>query len=535
MAHDVFISHSSSDKAIADATCAHLESHGIRCWIAPRDIPTGATWSGSIVKAIAGCRVMVLILSAHSNASGQVLREAQLAVSAGVTLMPMSIEEFEPSDDLKYFITSAQRLDAFPEPPDQYLEILARTILQELSLPAPEKPVRPPLKKRKSSSLAVPALIAFLALASVGALGWYYGIDKPAEEKALRDQQAADQEKQLELQQAAKEKEEADAKAIAEAQEKAAAANKALLDAQAREAEKEKAAADAQNAAESKARQDADAQAIADAQANAQKQAQAAADALAAQKKAEADAANAAAALAKLKKEKAELLKERKQEAQEQAPSNNEPESHTYTGTLGLEACTVTLVFTDSNTKVAGTLKTYSAQIDLSGSNDTLGQVVLDASSGSTWVGTVSLTKSTDAASIVWKGSLQPVNGDSLPLSFSRPSSGGDDAAAPAPPTASNNELIYLGTMGQAACQVGIAWVGNDNLTGHLSSGGVTYTLTGDNATHGQINLTLKDPNGESLTAKLTKQLENNTMVVWSGTLQLADGTATPLSFSRHK
>ncbi|WP_423948599.1 toll/interleukin-1 receptor domain-containing protein, partial [Candidatus Binatus sp.] len=38
MAHDVFISHSARDKPYADAICAKLESRGIRCWIAPRDV-----------------------------------------------------------------------------------------------------------------------------------------------------------------------------------------------------------------------------------------------------------------------------------------------------------------------------------------------------------------------------------------------------------------------------------------------------------------------------------------------------------------
>src|SRR5215472_7170060 len=41
----VFISHSSKDREIADAICAHLESAGIKCWIAPRDIEPGATWT----------------------------------------------------------------------------------------------------------------------------------------------------------------------------------------------------------------------------------------------------------------------------------------------------------------------------------------------------------------------------------------------------------------------------------------------------------------------------------------------------------
>jgi hypothetical protein len=52
MAHDVFISYSSRDKPTADAVCAALESHGIRCWIAPRDVLPGMEWGEAIVNAI---------------------------------------------------------------------------------------------------------------------------------------------------------------------------------------------------------------------------------------------------------------------------------------------------------------------------------------------------------------------------------------------------------------------------------------------------------------------------------------------------
>ncbi|MBV8226902.1 MAG: toll/interleukin-1 receptor domain-containing protein [Verrucomicrobia bacterium] len=44
MSHDVFISHSSADKRAADAACALLETRGIKCWIAPRDIRPGSDW-----------------------------------------------------------------------------------------------------------------------------------------------------------------------------------------------------------------------------------------------------------------------------------------------------------------------------------------------------------------------------------------------------------------------------------------------------------------------------------------------------------
>jgi hypothetical protein len=46
----VFISHSSKDKAIADAICEHLESAGTRCWIAPRDIQAGTEWTEGIMR-----------------------------------------------------------------------------------------------------------------------------------------------------------------------------------------------------------------------------------------------------------------------------------------------------------------------------------------------------------------------------------------------------------------------------------------------------------------------------------------------------
>jgi len=79
MAHDVFISHSSQDKTIADAVCAALENEAVRTWIAPRDVQPGRSFAGEITRAIQHSKVMVLIFSKHSNASQQVLREVQHA------------------------------------------------------------------------------------------------------------------------------------------------------------------------------------------------------------------------------------------------------------------------------------------------------------------------------------------------------------------------------------------------------------------------------------------------------------------------
>lgn len=69
MAHDVFISHSSKNKATADAICHALEQNGVRCWIAPRDIPPGADYGTEIVRGIKDCTVFLFMFSQESNYS----------------------------------------------------------------------------------------------------------------------------------------------------------------------------------------------------------------------------------------------------------------------------------------------------------------------------------------------------------------------------------------------------------------------------------------------------------------------------------
>src|SRR5207248_7711666 len=98
MGPDVFISHSSKDKAVADAVCAALEAAGVGCWIAPRDILPGVDWATSIVKALAAARMMVLVFSRHTQGSGQVRREVERAASRDIPILPVRIEDVRPEN-----------------------------------------------------------------------------------------------------------------------------------------------------------------------------------------------------------------------------------------------------------------------------------------------------------------------------------------------------------------------------------------------------------------------------------------------------
>lgn len=163
MEFDAFISYSSKDKTTADATCATLEAGGIRCWMAPRDIVPGSDWSASIVEALDQCRVMVLIFSAHANASPQIRNEIARAVQRGVPVIPVRIEDIAPTKSLAYFMTAVHWLDALTPPLEQHLQRLGESIKALLQISATEadavtvSPSRTPLSRSGPTVVAVPA------------------------------------------------------------------------------------------------------------------------------------------------------------------------------------------------------------------------------------------------------------------------------------------------------------------------------------------------------------------------------------------
>ena len=69
MERRVFISHAVEDRAEATAICRGLEALAVRCWIAPRDIRSGATWARALIDGVNECSDMVLVLSEHANNS----------------------------------------------------------------------------------------------------------------------------------------------------------------------------------------------------------------------------------------------------------------------------------------------------------------------------------------------------------------------------------------------------------------------------------------------------------------------------------
>jgi len=90
--HDVFISHSTSEKLTANAICNELESAGIRCWILPRDLNNGIPWDQSVANAAASCRIMIFVFADYACRSDRIERQLECAFNSGAIVIPFRTE-----------------------------------------------------------------------------------------------------------------------------------------------------------------------------------------------------------------------------------------------------------------------------------------------------------------------------------------------------------------------------------------------------------------------------------------------------------
>ena len=111
LGHDLFVSYASQDGAVANAIVENLEQHGIKCWIAPRDVTAGTVYADAIVRAINDAKALVLILSANAMASSHVGREVERAASKGKQIIAFRVDVAPLSPELEYFLSNSQWID----------------------------------------------------------------------------------------------------------------------------------------------------------------------------------------------------------------------------------------------------------------------------------------------------------------------------------------------------------------------------------------------------------------------------------------
>jgi len=107
----LFISYASQDVEVANAICQSLESQGIPCWMAPRDVKPGAQYADAIVRAINDAKAIVLVMSASAVASAHVGREIERAASKRKPIIAFRVDAAPLSAALEYFLSQSQWID----------------------------------------------------------------------------------------------------------------------------------------------------------------------------------------------------------------------------------------------------------------------------------------------------------------------------------------------------------------------------------------------------------------------------------------
>jgi hypothetical protein len=104
----VFVSCASQDRDIAKSLVENLEQHGIKCWIAPRDVTPGPQHAGEIAGAINAASILILVLSEHALTSAHVGREVERAGSKSRGIIVLRTDAAPLTRSFEYFLREAQ-------------------------------------------------------------------------------------------------------------------------------------------------------------------------------------------------------------------------------------------------------------------------------------------------------------------------------------------------------------------------------------------------------------------------------------------
>ena len=178
MDKSVFISHSSKDAAEASQICEGLESRGLACWMAPRDIPIGTTYGSAIMDGVRECEVLLVALSDDSVASSQVEREVERATAYQKPIVPLIIRKIQSEDKLEYYLAGRQWLDVSSGLNENALDTMAAGIRQELAAitKTPGVTTSPPIPSASVSGRGsrTPVVAVVIVVAIIAAAAYFY-------------------------------------------------------------------------------------------------------------------------------------------------------------------------------------------------------------------------------------------------------------------------------------------------------------------------------------------------------------------------
>lgn len=179
---NIFMSYGHDDMATAQAIVDHLEGHGKKCWIAPRDVVV--SYAYDIIEAISKCNIFILVLSKTSATSKHVLNEVEAVYrfysQNSATIIPFKVDDAPLTGEMFYYLQRIQHINAYAAPFDVALSELERKInllIKEEPAPAPAAP---------GAQQAAPVAAGMSEETEVRLVNRYYDVDDRYENKRLK-------------------------------------------------------------------------------------------------------------------------------------------------------------------------------------------------------------------------------------------------------------------------------------------------------------------------------------------------------------
>jgi predicted ATPase len=125
----------------------------------------GIPYGQQLVDAIEASRVVLLVFSGNSNESRPVLSELELAAHRGKIILPVRIEDIEPSPSLEFYVRALHWFDAVARPLDGALSELVRAVQALAATSAssatrsPARPFGPPASKVSNLPLQLTSFV----------------------------------------------------------------------------------------------------------------------------------------------------------------------------------------------------------------------------------------------------------------------------------------------------------------------------------------------------------------------------------------
>lgn len=134
--HDVFISFSFKDQALADYIVNQLTSkYRIPCWICTEQIRAGDYYYDDIADAISASKILVFVQTKNSVESKEIPDEILTAIDEGKTIVSFILEDSELRGQMKLKLKHRQHIDAREPELDDRIRDLAKELCVLLDIP----------------------------------------------------------------------------------------------------------------------------------------------------------------------------------------------------------------------------------------------------------------------------------------------------------------------------------------------------------------------------------------------------------------